>query len=381
LAIALLLTVPQMGCIRESGNNLPIAQAGEPNLNSDKIAQLQSLIDRVVKTENIPGIVLYVSTPDTTWSGAAGVANLANRKPVKTSDRFRIGSITKTFVAVVILQLYEAGEISLEDAIADWLPEEISEQLANSEEITIRQLLNHTSGLADYLDNDDFFADFEEEPGYEWTAEEVLEYVYLLETVAEPDTEFYYANTNYILLEAIVEAVTGNTLAQELRDRIYTPLGLDNTFMEIQENIPDRFVSGYDDWDGDGKRDNVTDLEPWGLGDGGIISTASDLATFLQALFLKEELLEPETLDEMLEFIDDGEGDEYGLGLSNIETDWGQAWGHSGSTGGFLSTIMYLPDYDISVVVLTNCAEAGDPDESAETALKRIVGAVVILEK
>ena len=374
----ILLSVMGMSCSADRDAKLPVSTPMEGarllTLDSPTIANLQTLIDRQVKTENIPGIVLQISTPENTWVGAAGVADLETKTPLKKSDRFRIGSITKTFVAVVMLQLYESREISLEDTIADWLPAEISEQIPNGEKITIRQLLNHTSGLDDF--GEDFFEDFFERPDNNWTAQKVIEYLYGLEPLAAPGKEFYYSNSNYILLELIVEEVTGNSLAQELRDRIYRPLGLNNTFMEVKENIPGGFVSGYDDWDEDGTRENMTELEPWGLGDGGMISTASDLATFLEGLFVKQQLLSPETLDEMLDFIEDDEGDQYGLGISSIETDWGEAIGHSGSTGGFLSTMFYLPDRDIKVIVLTNSADAGSPDEIAEEAVEIVLDEV-----
>lgn len=346
-----------------------------PELIEEEIAsELQSLLDETLAEQEIPGAILYVDTPEGNWMGASGVANLKTKQPMKPSDRCRIGSITKTFVAVVVLQLYEEEELNLDDAIADWLPEDISDRLPQSKEITIYQLLNHTSSLPDYTENDDFNQAIIDYPSYQWTPQEVLEYVYDLEPQAAPGEEYSYSNTNYIVLELIVEAATGNTLAKELRDRIYTPLGLKNTFMEQKEAIPGGFVSGYSDWDGDKKIDDMTQLEPWGLGDGGIISNGADLARFARGLFADEELLEPETLEEMLDSVDDGEGAEYGLGVSVWETEWGEAWGHQGRTGGFLSTMMYLPNRDITVVAIANDADNADPDAIAEKALAVVLG-------
>lgn len=215
------------------------------------------------------------------------------------------------------------------------------------------------------------------DPSHVWTATEAIQYAYDLEPEAEPGEKHYYSNTNYILLELIVEQVTGNTLAQELRDRIHEPLELKDTFTEMRERIPGGFVHGYEDWDGDGKRDDVTRKNGGnGLGDGGLISTASDVARFVQALFGNEELLEPETLEEMLTFVDDGEGSQYGLGVSSWESDWGEALGHGGRSGGFLSTVWYVPDEDVTVVVLTNDADKASPDEIAENALTVVLGEV-----
>lgn len=365
---------------RPIAKRLPRRIAAEVNSEIKTItAELQAILDRKVARQNIPGVAAYVSTPEGTWMGASGVADLKTKRPLKPSDRFRIGSITKTFVAVVVLQLWEEQELSLDDAIADWLPETLlpektSARLANSEKITIRQLLNHTSGLTDYLESDEFQADFEADSTHHWTAREVLEYAYDLEPEAEPGEEFSYSNTNYIILELIVEEVTGNRLAQELRDRIYEPLGLQDTFMELQEKITGGFVSGYDDWDEDGRRDNVTRLEAWGLGDGGIVSTASDVGKFIQALFAQEELLAEDSLGEMLDLVDDGEGDGYGLGVAAWENSWGEeVWGHDGETGGFVATMMYFGDRYIAIVVLINAADEGEPDEIAEALLELII--------
>lgn len=110
------------------------------------------------------------------------------------------------------------------------------------------------------------------------------------------------------------------------------------------------------------------------MGDGGIVSTASDLGKFIRALFAREELLAGDSLEEMLDLVDDGEGDGYGLGVAVWENSWGEeAWGHDGKTGGFLATMMYLRDRSIAVVVLVNAADEGEPDEVAEALLELII--------
>ncbi len=360
----------------QPANAEPLAEETADAIDKEIAIQLQSILDESVASQGIPGAVMHISTPDGTWIGASGVANLKTKTPLKPRDRFRIASMSKMFVATVVLQLWEETKLSLDDTIADWLSEEIAERLPNSDAITIRQLLNHTSGLEDYLSTDGYAeAIATTEASHVWTPAEAIEYAFDLEPVGEPGEKHYYSNTNYILLELIVQAATGNILAQEIRDRILTPLQLNDTFTEMRENIPGGFVHGYSDWDGDGKRDDVTRKnDGFGLGDGGLVSTASDVARFAQALFANEELLEPETLEQMLTYVDDGEGDRYGLGVSAWESAWGEAFGHGGRSGGFLSTSWYLWDEEVTVVVLANDADNADPDAIAESALTVVLG-------
>ncbi|MCP2731711.1 serine hydrolase domain-containing protein [Limnofasciculus baicalensis] len=335
------------------------------------ISDLQQVLNASVADQGIPGAVVYLSTTDGIWSGASGVSNLKTNTPMKPRDRFRIGSISKLFLAVVILQLMEEDKIDLNDTLIDWLSEEICDFIPNSHKITIRQLLNHTSGLADYLNTDEFNTALETtNPNHLWTATEAITYAYDLEPLSPPGKKFHYSNPNYILLELIVEAVTENTLAREMCDRIHTPLGLIDTFTEMREEIPGGFVEGYADWDEDGETDNVTRRNDGvGLGDGGLISTAPDVARFIQGLFIEDKLLAAETLEKMLTWVEDREGGYYGLGISAWNSDWGEIWGHTGNTGGFLSTCWFLPNQDITVVVLTNTADTALPDDIAAGVL------------
>lgn len=347
-------------------------------LSPQIISELQQVLNASVADQGIPGAVLYLATRDGSWAGASGVSNLKTNTPMKPRDRFPIGSISKTFVAVVILQLVAEEKLDLDDTLIDWLSEEIcgaegerSYRIPHSQKITIRQLLNHTSGLADYLDTDEFNAALEKtNPKHIWRAAEAISYAYDLDPLAKPGQKFHYANTNYILLELIVEAVTENSLAREMRDRIHAPLGLVDTFTEMHEEIPGGFVEGYPDWNGDGEIDNLTHCHHCtGLGDGGLISSAHDVARFCQGLFIKEELLTGEFLEKMLTWVADGDGGYYGLGIGAWNSDWGEIWGHSGSTGGFLSTCWFLPNLDITVVVLTNSPDLAIPDDIAAGVL------------
>ncbi|MCF6303159.1 MAG: beta-lactamase family protein, partial [Devosiaceae bacterium] len=183
-----------------------------------------------------------------------------------------------------------------------------------------------------------------------WSAEELLAYAYGEEADFLPGRGWAYSNTNYILLDLIVAQISGTSLATEMRRLVFTPLGMQNTFMEIIEPRDVGFggllVRGYD------YGEDITQInDALGFGDGGLISNAQDLATFLSAMFLEKSLLSKNSLIQMLKFDPIGN---YGLGISLTETDFGISWEHSGSTAGFMGDMIYLPDEQTIFVLLTN---------------------------
>jgi D-alanyl-D-alanine carboxypeptidase len=323
--------------------------SNQQSLPTEKASKLQQLLEDSRKRQNIPGLVMYISTPNGSWTQASGKAIVETETPMQPTARFRIASITKTFVSVVVLQLAQEGKLQLDDKINKFLPKEILTQLPNSNQITIKQLLNHSSGLANYM-TPEFYAATRANPPRRWTAQEAIKYGYNLAPVGNPGEKFEYADTNYILLEIIVETVTNSTLTKEIRSRILTPLNMKDTFMEVHESIPGGFANGYRKVNG--SRTNVTQLDEGnGLGDGGLISTSEDLAKFIHGLLAEAKLLSPDSLKLMLTFF---KNDNYGLGIASNKTGWGQLLGHSGATTGFRSEMYYLPSRDVTVVVLAN---------------------------
>lgn len=318
-----------------------------------------------------PALAVQLTTPDGSWAMATGLAD--GRRPAQPSDRFRIASMSKTMVAVATLQLVEDGVFSLDDMARDWLPVDVVRNITNLDAVTIRQLLNMRSGIEDYLGEEDFWYAVEDNPTYAWTALEVLQFAYDLPAVAAPDEEFYYSNTNYILLQLILEEAAAMPLHELLRESLFEPLNMDDTYTQISETLPGGFVSGYGDVEEDGRIEDVSDVNDGaGLGDGGLISTVGDLTTFYQALLQDQTILDDAMMDELLTFLPDPEGGAYSLGLSLTETELGDAWGHSGSVLGFLSTGFYLPDEDIIVIVLS-ASEDFDPELLAEDLLYAIL--------
>ena len=295
-------------------------------------------------------VVLYVRYGDEETVVVRGLADIANSIPAKTDDLYRIGSITKPFVATIMLQLVEEGVLALDDPIAEYLPADVVRRIDNADSATIRQMLQMTSGIFNYTESDTFEDATYDDPAYAWSAAETVSFAYGEEAYFPVGEGYYYSNTNFNLAQMIIESVTGATLADELQLRIFQPLGMASCYLETSDLFAQNIVRGYEFYD---EYEDVTEFNDGvGLGDGGIVCTAEDLAKFPPGLL--NGLLQEDTLDAMFDTVDDGEGGRYGLGIGYDETEFGPIMGHDGATSGFQSTMQYLPDEDLVVVVLTN---------------------------
>lgn len=313
---------------------------------------LDALLDDYI-SQDTPGAVVYVETENDVWMGARGLANVEQAITLQTDDLFRIASITKPLVATVVLQLVDEGQIELDAPIVDYLPDDISDNIDNVRQATVRQMLQMTSGIFDYSESDAFNDAVEENPTYAWTAQETITMIYGEPAYFEAGTDYAYSNSNYNLAQIIIESVTGNSLADELQNRIFAPVGMDQCVLETPDRFARDIVRGYEDW-GDGEFVDVTEVNDGvGLGDGGVICDAQSLAQFPIAL-IYGNLLAEEILIEMFDTVDDGAGGQYGLGIGYEDGDYGEVIGHDGATSGFQSNMIYLPDEDVVVVVLTN---------------------------
>jgi D-alanyl-D-alanine carboxypeptidase len=278
-------------------------------------------LERALESLPAPGALGLLRLGEDAWTAAAGERE--SGRAADPHDRFEIASITKTFVAVVVLQLVGEGRLSLEDTVEDVLPG----ALPYGGRITLRHLLDHTSGLGD--------ARMLERP-----PRETLEELAKVRPYSRPGSVHSYANVNFIVLGLIVEEVTGLPLQQVVRDRLFAPLHLDHT----------SFGSA---------RDASFEPAPW-LGEaatvpadlagaGGIVSTADEVSTFFRAL-LGGELIEPQLLAEMTTTVD-ADGDRAGLGIFELTLPCGTAWGHGGAWPTYSSMAFASRDGSKVVVV------------------------------
>lgn len=329
----------------------------------------------------IPGISVAIGLGDSlAWAGAAGYDDISRRIPVKTDDRFGVGSITKTFVATVILQLVEEGKLDLDRTPQDYLDLDIVRGVPNTGTATLRHLLNHQSGIPTWEFQEDWIRAGRGdamELGRVWGKTETLEYCTadLLPATNEPGQRYSYSNTNYTLLGLVIEAVTGHDAAAEIRSRLLEPLGLRDTFLESFEEVPGGYVHHYH-WATPRFREvagvhrgfpevrpylvesTAANLSPeWTAG--GIVASASDLVRWAQAM-RDGELLGPAMHREHLTYYPPRESrggrGQYLQGLSRTEGFHGDyaAVGHSGGTLGFTAGMYWLEGTDIVLVVLAN---------------------------
>ncbi|MFG3054152.1 serine hydrolase domain-containing protein [Kitasatospora sp. NPDC048239] len=278
----------------------------------------------------------------TVWTGAAGSADLATGAPASADGRFRIGSVTKTFVSTVVLQLVSEHRVGLDDTVESRLPGAVP----NGAGITIRQLLNHTSGLFSYTDDASFNFD---DPAVvrqwlasgRWTAyrpEQLVDLANAHPPYFAPGQGWHYSNTNYVLAGMLIERTTGRSWADEVERRIIRPLGLTGTSMPVNSPfIPGPHAHGYYLLD-TGPVDSTLFNPSMAGASGAGISTTADLTRFISAL-LGGRLLGPAELAEMQRTSDIGDGTKYGLGLQRMATPCGEFWGHGGGIPGY-STVM-----------------------------------------
>jgi CubicO group peptidase (beta-lactamase class C family)/pimeloyl-ACP methyl ester carboxylesterase len=311
--------------------------------------------------EGLTGVALAVDQDgEVLFDGVAGFANGEAQTPLVPTDRFRIYSITKTFTAVLVLQLVDEGVLSLDDTVSQWLDDPGVARIPNIDRITIRQLLTHASGVFDYYNGadssfvDDAITGQDADWSKVWTAQEVLAYVDGTRHAADfdPGQGVNYSDTGYFLLGLIIEQASGQSYAEQLHARILDPLGLTDTFFAAAEPVPGGTVEGYHRL-GD-ELINVSGINlSWAWTQGGMVSTTRDLARFVNALF-GGDLIEPASLEAMLTFLPaDDQGREWGMGVARVHTPMGELVGMNGSGPGFVARMYRLPA-GTTVVLLTN---------------------------
>jgi D-alanyl-D-alanine carboxypeptidase len=278
----------------------------------------------------LPGAFVLVEDSDgSSTFRSAGVADRSAGRSIHQFDRYRIGSTTKTFTAVVMLQLVSDAKVELDDRVVERLPE-LDGTCDGA--LTVEHLLRMRSGLFDFEDDPDLLGDLDAHL-VPHSLSEVLEMGFAGPQRFRPGERFEYCNTNFCVLERIIERATGRSLGQEFDDRIFGPLGMAaSSYPDANDlTLPEPFIHGYH-WTPSGWRDCSEVF--FGRGDGAIISSAPDVARFLRAL-LDGDLVSTELLGAMRAVVDDDPPAEerYGLGLIADELPHGLVWGHSG--GGF----------------------------------------------
>ncbi|QKW06482.1 beta-lactamase family protein [Streptomyces sp. NA04227] len=321
----------------------------------------------------VPGATVGVRDRGRVWKAGLGTGDLRTGEPRGTDDHYRVGSISKTFLATVLLQLQAEGEIDLDDSVDKWLPGVVDGNGHDGRRITVRQLLNHTSGVFNVTEDPEFqriaFSEEFLKHRYETkTAGELVAVAMKHKPYFAPGKGWHYSNTNYNLAGMIVEKVTGRTYAEEIRSRIIEPLGLHGTRSPgTDPSLPGPHSRAYSKLSEDPaakKTYDVTRMNPSLAGaSGDMISNSADLNRFYSAL-LGGKLLPKAQLKQMRTTVEtDPESPEsrYGLGLISSELSCGVTiWGHSGGIHGSSSSASVMGDGRHALAFNFNGDWAGD---------------------
>jgi D-alanyl-D-alanine carboxypeptidase len=337
-----------------------------------------------------PGVLAEVDTPAGKVKVRSGYGDTAAKTPVPWNTHFRVGSATKTFTATVLLQLVGEGRLSLDDTVDHWLPGVVAGNGNDGTKITVRNLLQHTSGLPDYTQALEFLnnaKDFEANRFRTLTAPDMVAMAMKYAPTFAPGTGWEYSNTNYLLAGMIINKVTGHDWQQEVQRRIIAPLGLRNTAAPYANPyLPEPHAVGYQRFAKDEADIDVTVLNPsWAGAAGAIVSDTNDLNTFLRAL-VTGKLLEPAQLKEMQTTVRAPEldpvfpGARYGLGLAWVPTSCGGYWSHGGDIHGFKTRDAVSADGRRSVVITINTdspvAKPGVPPRTQDMAANLVQHAI-----
>ncbi len=327
--------------------------------------EFQTFIEAKV-AQGIPGMTMLIKTPDGIWSGTAGKVDVASDIDMKPCNIMRVGSITKIFTATLIMQLQEEGKLTIDDPISDYLSTEIVTKVSNASTATIKNLLNHTSGIADYVKTINYATQLLNDPAHNWTMREELEFIYNKNAEFAVGTKRDYSNTNFVLLGLIAENITNKTGTQLYNERIFNPLNLASTHFSLDGTIPNDIARGYLDYEGDF---TVHDATNFTFGhntmDGGITSNIFDLYKFITAVNTPDILLSQNSIVSMRTVVDvqrlnpstanhKAKFTDVGLGWFIMETRYGNAVAHGGRTPGYSSFMCRFIDQDITVVYIAN---------------------------
>jgi D-alanyl-D-alanine carboxypeptidase len=359
----ILLSILVIACvftsIAQTGNSAKTLTVSAPNTNYSKAGALQAAMDKYTAL-GLPGVSLAIYTEkEGWWSGASGFSNVEKKTAMQTTHLQYTQSVSKTYLAVAVLKLHEKGMIDLDASITKYISARHSRYIPDGKRMTVRMLLNHTSGLPEYSTQPSFTSQVIEHPLHEFNREDCLKSIAKEPLQFEPGSKYRYTNTNYMLLSIIVDELTGDHAAY-ITKHIFTPLGLKNSFYGNDHryltnlNITDSY------WDvlNTGRPANITAFQKTNVsslkGDDGIVCTPADATAFLKGLF-EGKLLTDSSMKQMMNFVKDENGQpRYGMGMFHFDLGGITAYGHGGGGVGAGCVLMYIPQAKTYLFLATN---------------------------
>lgn len=366
------LVVPQVATVPAHAGTATAA-VDDDVLRSELRADLEAYLQARGEPEHISAAALSVSLADRRSSidVSAGTTTFGGSEPVRPSSVWQIGSNTKAFTSVLLLQLEAEGRLTIEDTVGQWLP-----QYPQWQDVTIRRLLNMTSGIPTYDDQPAFEEDYVADPLTDFSAEQLVDYA----MAGTPTSGYSYSNTNYVLAEMIIERATGHSYRHQLEQRIIEPLCLRDMYYRehlyppaVTQREPAAYF--FDDRDSGLAalvgRDVSRDTLSWARGAGGIISTTSDMTRWERAMY-SGRLLPHEQQAELTSLVSTQTGEPieqtsptdpggFGLGVAQLTAEpIGTFWFYEGETLGFRTLHAYLPESGAIIAIGLNSHPADD---------------------
>lgn len=372
-ALGLVVAMGVAGCSSNSsdptGSSSPTSSAttAAVTLTPEVEAELQKALDEVRKEFGAPGIQAGIWTPNGQWVGTSGVAKADTSQPITPADHTRIGSITKTMTATVILQLIDEGKLSFDDVLDTYVT-----GMQNGDTVTIKNLLEMQTGIPSYTAGGKVSTTYLDDPTTAFTPQELVDSVKKEPAMFAPGEQFFYSNTNFVLLGMIIEKVTGKSIADNFSERLYTPLGMTQTSVPgTSTEMPTPFLSGIStQTNPDGTIKDATNWNPsFAFTAGEVISTLDDLHKWGEALGTGEGILPPQTQQMRVESVNTSVPPNtpqrsYGMGIVNTA-----GWlGHTGEIPGYNTVVNYQPESGTTVAVMVNSDITKGPSPDKQVA-------------
>ena len=335
----------------------------QSSLAHPKGEAFQAILDQYI-SNGIPGVTLLVADSHGVWTGAAGYADIQNNILMQPCHILKPGSVTKMIIGNIMWQLQEEGQVNIEDPISNYIPE-LASNITYGDQITIKMLLNHTSGIYPIARDLNYNLAVVNDFTRRWSAEEIIQYFTNKPATNLPGQKFYYSNTNTLISELIIESITNEPLETTLTEKVCAPLGMNNTvYYDYSEEIPlGNLAQVYVDFHNDGGNiQNISDLNP-GSGNGytGLYSNAEDMYLFAKALFIDHSLISESSLNEILDsFVYSESGNSASSSGAIHRQDialFGDsiiAYGHSGGDIGYAAHVSFIENSETIIVINYN---------------------------
>lgn len=369
-----LLTIYTLSIFGQSQENC------KPAVTINSAFSKAKAVDSILKyftTNMLPGASVAVySEAEGWWAGAQGFADLERKLPMTNCHLQYLQSVSKSYMAVEILQLKEQGKIELDAPMTRYLPSKYSKYIKNASAVTIRMLLNQTSGVPEYNEAPAFVSNVMLHPLQNFTSEDCLRGINGMDFQFMPGSKYKYTNTNYLLLSLIGDAITGDHAAY-IKKNIFKPLGLNNSYYGKDLNYLKGLSLPQSYWDvfNNGIAINTTPFQQMTVacskGDDGIVSTTTDAVKYLKGL-MEGKLLKEASMKDLMEFVKDEKGNKrYSMGMTYFDLGGLPAYGHGGGGIGAGCGLLYVPSHKVYVFMATNIGCFVDSKLSAKAAEMR----------